>query len=67
VCDDNWLGIAPGLIKAVADGYGVLLKPLDIGRHDIYFHGSYSGGLRDSAAKFTITISEEDPNLSKSG
>jgi hypothetical protein len=67
VCDDNCLGIAPGLIKAAADGYWVFLKPFYIGRHDIYFHGSCSGGLRDSAAKFTVTISEEDPNLSKSG
>jgi hypothetical protein len=58
VCNDNWLGIAPGLIKAAADGYWVFLKALDIGKHDVYFHGSCSGGLRNSTARFTLTISE---------
>ena len=60
VCKDNWLGISPGLIKAAADGYWVFLKPLDIGKHDIYFHGSCSGGLRNSTARYNVTVSEEN-------
>jgi hypothetical protein len=61
-CKDNWLGITPGLIKAAADGYWVFLKPLDIGEHDIYFHGSCSGGLRNSTARYILTVSEQDAN-----
>jgi hypothetical protein len=57
VCEDNWLEISPGLIKAAADGYWVFLKPLDLGKHEIYFHGSCSGGFRNSTAKFTVTVS----------
>jgi len=58
ICKDNWLGISPGLIKAAADGYWVFLKSLDIGKHEIYFHGSCSGGLRNSTAKYGITVSK---------
>jgi hypothetical protein len=58
VCKDNWLDISPGLIKAAADGYWVFLKPLDSGKHEIYFHGSCSGGLRNSTAKYSITVSK---------
>jgi hypothetical protein len=57
VCKDNWLNISPGLIKAAADGYWVFLKPLDTGKHEIYFHGSCSGGLRNSTARYSITVS----------
>lgn len=60
VCKDNWLDISPGLIKAAADGYWVFLKPLDIGKHDIYFHGSCSGGIRNSTARYKVTVSEGD-------
>lgn len=62
VCEDNWLGISSGLIKAAADGYWVFLKPLDIGKHEIYFHGSCSGGLRNSTARFTVTVSKVSSN-----
>lgn len=58
VCENNWLGIKPGLVKAAADGYWVFLKPLKTGTHSIYFHGSCSGGLRNSTAKYTVNISE---------
>jgi hypothetical protein len=56
VSNDNWLGISPGLIKAAADGYWVFLKPLDAGRHEIYFHGSCSGGTRNSTARYFLNI-----------
>jgi hypothetical protein len=62
ICEDNWLGVSPGLIKAAADGYWVFLKPLDIGIHEIYFHGSCSGGLRNSTAKYTVTVSGSELN-----
>jgi hypothetical protein len=57
VCKDNWLGISPGIIKAAADGYWVFLKPLEAGKHEVYFHGSCSGGLRNSTAKYNLTVS----------
>jgi len=58
VCRDNWLDISPGLIKAAADGYWVFLKPLNTGKHEIYFHGSCSAGFRNSTATYNITVSK---------
>lgn len=56
VCDDNWLGIAGGLINSAADGYWVFLKPLQPGIHEIFFHGSCSGGIRNSTATYLLDI-----------
>lgn len=56
VCNDNWLGISSGVIKAAADGYWVFFRPLEPGRHEIFFHGSCSGGIRNSTAKYYLNI-----------
>ncbi len=53
---DNCLGIKPGTIRSAADGYWVFLKPLNVGKHDIYFHGSCSGGIRNCTAKYNLNI-----------
>jgi hypothetical protein len=60
VSNDNWLGIVPGKIKTAADGYWVFLKPLDIGRHEIFFHGSCSGGTRNSTARYFLNIVDNE-------
>ena len=45
-----------GVTTAAADGYWVFLKPLSIGMHKIYFHGSCSGGARNSTAEYNISV-----------
>jgi len=54
--NDNWLGITPGVVSAAADGYWVFLKPLEVGRHEIFFHGSCSGGTRNSTARYFLNV-----------
>jgi hypothetical protein len=56
ISDENNNGIEGGTTYAVADGYWVFLKPLSKGNHHIYFHGSCSGGQRNSAADYVISI-----------
>jgi hypothetical protein len=53
----NILKLSPQTINVAADGYWVFLKPLKQGRHEIYFHGSCSGGTRSSAAIYHINVS----------
>jgi hypothetical protein len=45
-----------GSIEAAADGYWVFLKPLCIGKHQIYFHGACSGGTRNSRAEYNVIV-----------
>lgn len=59
VCNNNWLNISPGLVDAAADGYWVFLKPLEPGSHEIYFHGSCSGGTRNSKARYFLDITDQ--------
>jgi hypothetical protein len=56
VKEENKLKIPVGIHKAAADGYWVFLKPLAQGEHKIYFHGACSGGLRNAAANYQITV-----------
>lgn len=37
--NDNVYDVAPGVTESVCDGYWLFLKPLDVGRHSIYFKG----------------------------
>jgi hypothetical protein len=45
-----------GAIEAAADGYWIFLKPLSVGKHNIYFHGACSGGTRNSRAEYTVLV-----------
>jgi hypothetical protein len=62
VSSDNWLGIPSGSIKAAADGYWVFLKPLQAGKHEIFFHGSCSGGTRNSTARYFLNVVKQELN-----
>jgi hypothetical protein len=55
----NCLGLMPGLIKVAADGYWAFLKPLNVGKHEIYFHGACSGGIRNSTARYLLNVVEQ--------
>ena len=37
--DDNVYDLVPGLTRSVCNGYWIFLKPLPVGKHNIYFHG----------------------------
>ena len=54
--DDNGFGIPGGCTNATADGYWVFLKSLPQGEHNIYFHGSCSGGIRNVTTRYTLRI-----------
>lgn len=54
--EDNGLGIPGGSTEAAADGYWVFLKDLPSGEHNIYFHGSCSGGTRTASANYQLRI-----------
>jgi len=56
VNNENCIGIKGGLTMVAADGYWVFLKPLPLGNHEIYFHGSCSGGVRNSTARYYLLI-----------
>jgi hypothetical protein len=56
ISDENNNGIPGGTTYAVSDGYWVFLRPLLEGDHQIYFHGSCSGGQRSAAAEYAISI-----------
>lgn len=53
---DNCMGVSEGLTTAAADGYWVFLKPLGIGKHHIYFHGSCANGARTAAAVYQLIV-----------
>jgi hypothetical protein len=53
---ENSLGVSGGHTIAAADGYWVFLRPMPTGKHDIYFHGACSGGIRNSSAKYEIIV-----------
>jgi hypothetical protein len=55
--EENKLGLPGGINKAASDGYWVFLKPLTFGEHSLYFHGSCSGGLRNSTAGYQLSVS----------
>jgi hypothetical protein len=54
--EENKLGLPVGISKAASDGYWVFLKPLASGEHSLYFHGSCSGGLRNSTASYQLSV-----------
>jgi hypothetical protein len=60
--NDNVLASPPGTTQAVSDGYWILLKPLQLGNHEIHFSGSLvdftaTGALNFvSDAKYDIRI-----------
>ncbi len=56
VKEENKLDIPVGNTLASADGFWVFVKSLDIGQHNINFHGACSGGIRNAAAQYQITI-----------
>ena len=56
ISENNCLGLTPGIKRVAADGYWSFLQPLSPGLHEIYFHGSCSGGIRNSTAKYLITV-----------
>lgn len=56
ITNKNILNIPLGLNEAAADGYWVFLEPIRSGRHSIRFHGACSGGTRNAAANYDITI-----------
>jgi hypothetical protein len=37
--DDNVYGVRPGLTRSVCNGYWLFIKPLQIGKHGVYFKG----------------------------
>jgi hypothetical protein len=52
----NCLDIDAGTVKIAADGYWVFIQPLEPGVHHLFFHGSCSGGIRNSTAVYNLTI-----------
>jgi hypothetical protein len=58
VAEDNCMNIKGGYTHAAADGFWVFLKPMEQGRHTIYFHGACSGGMRNAAAEYHLTIND---------
>jgi hypothetical protein len=46
----------PASTLAVSDGYWVFLKPLGLGKHELYFRGSCAGGRRKTEAFYDITV-----------
>jgi hypothetical protein len=54
--EHNGFGIPGGYTNATADGYWVFLKSLPQGEHNIYFHGSCSGGIRNVTATYALRI-----------
>jgi hypothetical protein len=40
--EDNVYNVQPGLTRSICDGYWIFIKPLQIGKHDIYFLGETS-------------------------
>jgi hypothetical protein len=56
VREENKLDIPVGITTASADGYWVFLKNLNVGKHNIYFRGACSGGLRNASAQYQIII-----------
>ena len=40
--EDNVYDVRPGLTRSVCDGYWLFIKPLQIGKHHIYFKGETS-------------------------
>jgi hypothetical protein len=40
--EDNVYDVRPGLTRSVCDGYWLFIKPLQIGKHYIYFKGETS-------------------------
>jgi len=41
VCSsNNTFGLIPGVTESVTDGFWIILQPLSVGKHDIYFSGS---------------------------
>lgn len=55
VREENELGIPVGTSIAAADGYWVFIKSLNVGEHEIYFHGACSGGTRNASAQYQVT------------
>jgi hypothetical protein len=54
---DNAYGVADGGITlAAADGYWVFLRPLPVGKHNIYFRGSCENGRLNSGADYHFQI-----------
>ena len=53
---ENCLELPSRRIKIASDGYWVFLKPLTYGRHNIFFHGSCSGGTRTCTVYYNLTI-----------
>ena len=49
-------GIPGGYTNATADGYWVFLKSLPQGEHNLYFHGSCSGGIRNVTTSDSLRI-----------
>jgi hypothetical protein len=56
VTEENKLDIPIGASIAAADGYWVFIKSLAAGEHKINFHGSCSGGIKNAAAQYRITV-----------
>jgi hypothetical protein len=54
--DYNGFGIPGGYTNATADGYWVFLKYLPQGEHNIYFHGSCSGGIRNVTTSYHLRV-----------
>lgn len=52
---DNVMGIPPGTIQAVSDGFWIFLKPLSPGKHEIHFTGS----LADFTATGPLNLVED--------
>jgi hypothetical protein len=57
---DNGLGVPAGVTNIAADGYWVFLKPLSVGKHEIYFHGSCAAGTRCTAVNYHIEVIKEN-------
>ncbi|MGH9858019.1 MAG: hypothetical protein ACRD4B_09265 [Acidobacteriota bacterium] len=46
-----------GTTRATSDGYWVFLKPLEHGKHKLFFAGSCSAGSRNVKATYNLTVS----------
>jgi hypothetical protein len=54
---DNAYGVeGGGITSAAADGYWVFLRPLTIGKHNIFFRGSCENGKLNSGANYHLQI-----------
>jgi hypothetical protein len=56
---NNGFNVPPGTGASVADGFWVLLRPLDAGRHEIDFHGAIPAFNFQLDVHYLVTVTEQ--------